>query len=145
MQFAIERKLAFTLSGSALPQVAFADFLASGGYDSHLRRLRRLFEDTIDQMLRTIEKSFPKNTKVTRPSGGFVLWLELPKSVDCRALFEKALQNGICFAPGDVFSASGRFRNCLRLSCGHGWDSRIEGGVRGLGSLACAQAGLGPR
>jgi DNA-binding transcriptional MocR family regulator len=145
MQFAIERKLAFTLSGSALAQIAFADFLASGGYDSHLRRLRRLFEDTIDQMLRTIAKSFPKDTKVTRPSGGFVLWLELPKSVDSRALFEKALQNGICFAPGDVFSASGRFRNCLRLSCGHGWDSRIEGGVRGLGSLACAQAGLGPR
>jgi len=138
MQFALDRKLAFTLSGPALPQVAFADFLSSGGYDNHLRRLRRVFEDTIDQMLRAIDKSFPKGTKVTRPAGGFVLWLELPKSVDSRALFEKALQNGICFAPGDAFSASGRFRNCLRLSCGHGWDARIEQGVRQLGALAHA-------
>jgi DNA-binding transcriptional MocR family regulator len=140
MQFALGRKLAFTLSGPALPQVAFADFLSSGGYDNHLRRLRRVFEDTIDQMLRAIDKSFPKGTKVTRPAGGFVLWLELPKSVDSRALFEKALQNGICFAPGDAFSASGRFRNCLRLSCGHGWDARIEQGVRQLGALAHSPA-----
>jgi DNA-binding transcriptional MocR family regulator len=138
MQFALDRKLAFTLSGPALPQVAFADFLSSGGYDNHLRRLRRVFEDTIDQMLRAIDKSFPKGTKVTRPAGGFVLWLELPKSTDSRALLERALQNGICFAPGDAFSASGRFRNCLRLSCGHGWDARIEQGVRQLGVLAHA-------
>ena len=100
MQYALERKLAFTLSGPALPQVAFADFLSSGGYDNHLRRLRRVFEDTIDQMLRAIDKSFPEGTKVTQPAGGFVLWLELPKSVDCRALFDKALDKGICFAPG---------------------------------------------
>ena len=69
-----------------------------------------------------------------------MLWLELPKAVDCRALFEQALQNGICFAPGHVFSAHGRFRNCLRLSCGHGWDARIERGVRRLGALASAAA-----
>jgi DNA-binding transcriptional MocR family regulator len=45
---------------------------------------------------------------------------------------------GICFAPGDVFSASGRFGNCLRLSCGHTWNARIETGLMRLGALACA-------
>ena len=138
---ALKRKLAFTLSGPPLPQVAFADFLCSGGYDNHLRRIRRVFEDTIDQMTRAIGLSFPKGTKVTRPAGGFVLWLELPKSVQSRALFDKALDNGICFAPGDVFSASGRYEHCLRLSCGHGWDARIEQGLIKLGALACAAAG----
>src|SRR5262249_14269329 len=43
MRHVLERKLAFTLSGPVLPQVAFGDFLASGGYDNHLRRLRRTF------------------------------------------------------------------------------------------------------
>jgi DNA-binding transcriptional MocR family regulator len=143
MRFALERKVAFTLSGPVLPQVAFADFLSSGGYDNHLRRLRRAFEDTIDHMLGAIAESFPDGTKVTRPKGGFVLWLELPRSVDSRALFEQALESGICFAPGHVFSARGRFRNCLRLSCGHGWDARIDRGVRHLGALASAAAGVG--
>jgi DNA-binding transcriptional MocR family regulator len=60
----------------------------------------------------------------------------LPTGFDSRRLFDAALAEGICFAPGDVFSASGRYRNCLRLSCGHDWDRRMEKGVETLGALA---------
>jgi DNA-binding transcriptional MocR family regulator len=140
MQSALTRKLAFTLSGPPLLQVALAEFLSSGGYDNHLRRIRRVFENTIGQMSRAVEPSFPVGTKVSRPAGNFVLWLELPKSVRTSALFDQALENGICFVPGDVFSASGRYQHCLRLSCGHGWDERVEKGVVKLGKLACAAA-----
>jgi DNA-binding transcriptional MocR family regulator len=44
----------------------------------------------------------------------------------------------ICFAPGDVFSTSGRYANCLRLSCGHRWDRRIEDSVKVLGEMVTA-------
>jgi DNA-binding transcriptional MocR family regulator len=140
MQSALERKLAFTLSGPPLLQIAFAEFLSSGGYDNHLRRIRRVFEDTIGQMSRAVERSFPEGTKVSRPAGNFVLWLELPKSIQTVALFDEARDNGICFVPGHVFSASGRYGHCLRLSCGHGWNVRIEKGVTKLGKLVCAAA-----
>jgi DNA-binding transcriptional MocR family regulator len=132
----LEIKFAQTLCGAALPQAALADFLASGGYDSHLRRIRRVFAENIDRMTRAIDRSFPEATRVTRPAGGFVLWLELPSGFDSRRLFDAALAEGICFAPGDVFSASGRYRNCLRLSCGNDWDQRMEKGVETLGALA---------
>jgi DNA-binding transcriptional MocR family regulator len=138
MQRVLESKLALTLCGAALPQAAFAEFLSSGGYDNHLRRIRRVFADSINQMIRTIDRAFPKGTKVSRPAGGFVLWLELPKPLKSRALFDEALEHGICFVPGDVFSAGSRHGNCLRLSGGYGWDSRIETGVKTLGELACA-------
>jgi DNA-binding transcriptional MocR family regulator len=131
----LDAKAALTLCGSALPQAAFGEFLASGGYDGHLRRMRRVFADNIDQMTRAIDKSFPAGTRVSRPAGGFVLWLELPQGVKTRALFRRALDQGICFAPGEVFSASGRYANCLRLSCGYPWDARIERGVARLGAL----------
>ncbi len=143
MQNALERKLAFTLSAPPLLQAALAEFLSSGGYDNHLRRIRRVFEDTVGQMSRTIERSFPSGTKVSRPAGNFVLWLELPKSVRTAALLDRALDNGICFVPGYVFSASGRYDHCLRLSCGHGWNERIEKGVSKLGKLACEAAAGG--
>jgi DNA-binding transcriptional MocR family regulator len=136
MQKVLERKFAFTLCGPALPQVAFADFLSSGSYDNHLRRIRRVFADNIGQTTRTVERAFPKGTKVTTPAGGFVLWLELPKPLKSRELFDEALQHGICFAPGDVFSASNRYSNCLRLSCGYKWDRRMEKAVMTLGALA---------
>jgi DNA-binding transcriptional MocR family regulator len=138
MQKVLERKFAFTLCGPALPQAAFADFLSSGSYDNHLRRIRRVFEHSIAHMVRAIDKAFPKGTKVTRPAGGFVLWLELPSHLNSRALSEEALEHGICVVPGDVFSASGRYTNCLRLSCGYGWDARIEKGLVTLGELARA-------
>lgn len=132
----LERKFAFTLCGPALPQLALADFLSSGGYDSHLRRIRRVFDHTIDRMSRAIGQVFPAGTRVTSPAGGFVLWLELPRPFKSRELFDAALDKGICFAPGDVFSASHRYDNCLRLSCGYGWTPRIEKGLTTLGELA---------
>ncbi|WP_432730637.1 PLP-dependent aminotransferase family protein [Variovorax sp. W6] len=138
-QKVMERKLAFSLCSPVLPQLAVAEFLASNAYDVHLRRMRRVLEENLTRMVRAIEASFPAETKVSRPAGGFMLWLELPKHFDSRALFEEALEHGICFAPGDVFSASRRFRNCLRLSAGHAWTERIDAGVRRLGRLARAQ------
>ncbi|MFP3564975.1 PLP-dependent aminotransferase family protein [Paraburkholderia sp. SIMBA_030] len=137
-QQVMERKLAFSLCSPVLPQVALADFLASGAYDAHLRRIRHLFEENLARMTRAIEASFPADTKVSRPAGGFMLWLELPRRFDSRALFDEALEQGICFAPGDVFSASRRFRNCLRLSAGYEWNDRIKNGIQRLGQLARA-------
>jgi DNA-binding transcriptional MocR family regulator len=134
----LEAKFVSTLCGPVLPQVALADFLASGGYDQHLRRMRRAFADTLARMTRAIEESFPLGTRVSQPAGGFVLWLELPARLDSRELFAQALAKGICFAPGVVFSASGQHAHCLRLSAGYGWDARIEKGVRTLGAMAGA-------
>jgi DNA-binding transcriptional MocR family regulator len=138
-QQVVDRKLAFSLCNPVLPQVALADFLASGAYDAHMRRLRRFLEQNLLRLARAIEASFPADTRVSRPAGGFALWVELPRGFDSRALFDEALEHGICFAPGDVFSASRRFRNCLRLSAGSTWSERIEKGVRRLGDLARAQ------
>jgi DNA-binding transcriptional MocR family regulator len=132
----VERKLAFSLCSAVLPQIALAEFLASGAYDAHLRSVRRLFQDNLAQMARAVAESFPPDTRMSRPAGGFVLWLELPRGFDSRALFDAAIDQGICFAPGDVFSASRRFRNCLRLSAGHGWNDHLKDGIRRLGGLA---------
>jgi DNA-binding transcriptional MocR family regulator len=138
-QRVMERKLAFSLGSPVLLQLAIAEFLEGNAYDVHLRRVRRVLEENLTRMVRAIEASFPAETKVSRPTGGFMLWLELPKHFDSRALFDEALEHGICFAPGDVFSASRRYGNCLRLSAGHAWNDRIEAGVRRLGRMARAQ------
>ncbi|HXC30130.1 MAG TPA: PLP-dependent aminotransferase family protein [Stellaceae bacterium] len=136
MQTILQHKVAATLATPALTQAALADLLSCGGYDSHLRRIRRVFAENIDRMTRAIERGFPAGTRVSRPAGGFVLWVELPPPADTRVMFAEAVKRGICFAPGDVFSVSDRYRHCLRLSCGYGWDRRIEAGVEAIGALA---------
>jgi DNA-binding transcriptional MocR family regulator len=132
----LEGKFSSTLCAPVLPQLALAEFLAAGGYDHHLRRLRRAFADTLVRMVQVIGEAFPVGTRVSQPAGGFVLWLELPRPVDTRRLFTQALDKRICFAPGVVFSATGRYTQCLRLSGGYGWDARIERGLRTLGAMA---------
>ena len=103
MQRVLEHKLALTICGPALPQVALADFLASGGYDSHLRRIRHTFSVNIARMTRTIDNAFPKGTRVTRPAGGFVLWLELPKPLKSGELLDQALEKGNLFCTRRCF------------------------------------------
>jgi DNA-binding transcriptional MocR family regulator len=77
-------------------------------------------------MTERVTQLFPQQTRVSRPAGGFVLWVELPGEVDPTELMEKALEAGVSFAPGSLFSASGKFANCLRLNCAVKWDNRVE-------------------
>ena len=59
---------------------------------------------------------------MTDPAGGFILWIELPGGLDSTALFEACLTERICIAPGTMFSATGRYRHCIRLGVGGRWD-----------------------
>ena len=97
----IERlKLMTSLSASIPAQAAIADYLQHGGYDRHLRKLRYALETQQNAMLAAVARYFPEQTRVSRPSGGYFLWLELPEAVDSLRLFQLALAQGISLARG---------------------------------------------
>jgi DNA-binding transcriptional MocR family regulator len=125
-----------TIATATLPQMAVARFLESGGYDRHLRKLRKALATQIQQVVLAISRYFPEGTKVTRPAGGFVLWVELPKGVDSIELYRKALEEKISVAPGPIFSAKQKYQNFIRLSCGQPWSDRLEQALVTLGRLA---------
>ncbi|MDB6172354.1 MAG: GntR family transcriptional regulator [Chthoniobacteraceae bacterium] len=128
-------KLTSTLATATLPELAIAEFLANGGYDHYLRSARRTYAELVDCMRGAITSAFPPGIKITRPAGGFVLWIELPKKVDALALDDLALAQNISIAPGPMFSATQGFRNFIRISCGHPWSPRIESALGTLGTL----------
>lgn len=129
-------KLTSTLATPTLLQLAVAEFLASGGYDHHLRALRSACETQLRRASAAIARAFPENTRVTRPQGGFILWVELPPGTDALELHERALAENISIAPGPMFSARRSFRNFIRLNCGHAWTPRLEKALETLGVLA---------
>ncbi|GAA5110068.1 PLP-dependent aminotransferase family protein [Alloalcanivorax gelatiniphagus] len=122
-----------TVSVATPSQLALAHFLDHGQYDRHLRTVRALHARAVARMTARVTELFPAHTRVSRPAGGFVLWLELAADVDTTELAERALEAGVSFAPGALFSASGKFNHCLRLNCAVRWDARVE---RALGRLA---------
>jgi DNA-binding transcriptional MocR family regulator len=121
-----------------LPSLAIADYLAGGGYDRFLRSFREACRVQVAQMQGALVASFPAGLRLSRPEGGYVLWCELAPSVDSMELFRRAQAEHIAIAPGPTFSSDGRYRNFIRVSCGHPWSDRIEAAVRTLGRLAAA-------
>ena len=86
-------------------------------------------------MLAAIARYFPAQTRVSQPAGGYFLWLELPEQTDSLKLFQMALAQGISIAPGPIFSATQRFRNCIRLNYGSPWNEASEKAMETLGRI----------
>jgi DNA-binding transcriptional MocR family regulator len=130
-----------TSASPSLTQMAVAEFLQNGGYDHHLRRIRRFYADQMQRMTEAVSRCFPSGTKVTRPTGGMCLWVELPSKVDSLVVYERAMAAKITTAPGPIFSAKQSFKNFIRLNCGNPWSDKIEDAVATLGKIIASVQG----
>lgn len=130
-----------SMSESVLLSEALAEFLESGGYDNHLRRMRLRYARQLDEARGLIARYFPPGTRATLPAGGFVFWVELPESVDTVTLFHRLLQEQICVTPGPLYTLSERGNHALRLSCCYPFDERYVWAIRRTGQLACELGG----
>lgn len=127
-----------THSTSSPPQLAMAEFLQTGSYDHHVRKLRRIYAENLERMTRVISRSFPEGTKLSRPGGGMALWVELPDGIKALEVHRRALAEKISIAPGPIFSARQGFPNFVRLNIGNPWTDKIEAAVMKLGGIIYA-------
>lgn len=130
------QKLSVSLATTVPVQIALADYLKHGGFENHLRHLRRQLLTQEAHMIQAIEQYFPSGSKLARPQGGYFLWLELPHKVDALLLYQQALQQGISIAPGPIFSAKREFGHHVRLNFGH---PDLRSAMEGLGTLIAQQ------
>ena len=133
-------KRAFSCSSGLLQQLTLADFLGSGDYNRHLKLLRPVLQRNAERMSALVADYFPKETRTSRPVGGSVIWLELPKSVDAARLLDDSIAAGISIAPGNIFSPCGCYSNFIRLSYGHPWSQRTEDAIQWLGNRVTKMA-----
>lgn len=131
---AMHMKYVSTGVSGALPQLAVADFIARGRYEPHVRTMTRRYRRNRDIMMDWVKRHFPADTAVTAPSGGFVLWLQLPASVDCGHLNEQL--DGVSIAPGALFSASAKYRSCMRLNYAREMTDTVAAAVKVVGEAA---------
>jgi len=127
------------ISSPTLTQAAMAHFLQHGRYEYHLKNLRKALHTQCLRYIQSIISYFPADTKISRPHGGFVLWLELNKNVDVFKLRSEAMKQHISVVPGKIFSASCNFSHCLRISFGKPWNDDIDYGLKVLGDLVKKQ------
>ena len=111
--------LCSSFSKSIVPstQMAAATFVLEGHYHRHIRRMRQIYQRNLALYTCWIREYFPCEICITRPKGGFLLWIELPEQVDMVCVARQLCRMNIQVAAGSIFSASGKYRNCLRINC----------------------------
>ncbi|WP_443114025.1 aminotransferase-like domain-containing protein [Herbaspirillum seropedicae] len=130
-----------TLATPTAPQRAIAEYLTQGGYERHLRRVRRAFAQQRDMMRHFVLRFFPAGTQVSEPQGGYVLWVELPQGVDAMELYRRSLALGITVAPGRIFAATNRYSHFIRLNYSYAWSKETEQALKLVGKLVEELAG----
>ncbi len=132
---ALHQKMVINIASASPTQLAVCEFLQNGGYEHHLRSIRKKYALKVARMGEAIGSTFPAGTRVTRPEGGFALWIELPEQVDTLTLYAMAEKAEITIAPGTLFSTSGKFTNCLRLNAAF-WSENTRWAIETLGRMA---------
>lgn len=130
-------QLKFMTSASTglLPQLVLTKFLDQQRLDLHLKSLRQALNMQTMQITKAIQEYFPGETQLTRPNGGISLWVVLPPKVNTWQLHEAAVEQGITFTPGSLFSSQDRYHNCIRLTNSNPWNDDQEWAVHTLGRL----------
>lgn len=128
-------KFATAISSTTLTQEAIADFLERGRYESHLKKLRITLNNNCLNYVEAISNYFPEGTKISRPQGGFMLWVELDPKINTAELYDKTIKMKISFAPGRMFTLQNQYNNCLRLSYGIPWTNQISNAIKTIGNL----------
>ncbi|WP_047244047.1 PLP-dependent aminotransferase family protein [Chromobacterium subtsugae] len=128
-------KFVNTLSTSAIPQMAIAEYLSQGGYDQHLRKIRKFYQQQAKIITHVVRRFFPEACIISEPAGGYLLWVQLPPHIDAMRLYNEALERKITIGPGTIFSNTGKFRNCIRLNYSYSWSKEIESAIVTLGKI----------
>lgn len=131
----LREKLIHSITNASPTQAAIGLFFENGRYELHLRNLRKALHTNCLKYMQAITQYFPDDTRITQPKGGYVLWLELKKHVNAFEVYEKAIEQNISIAPGQIFSAHADFTNFIRVGFGIPFSDGVEKSLKTLGSL----------
>lgn len=128
-------KRAQSCSTAMLQQWTLTEYVLSGDYDRHMELMRKTLRFNKERMICAISKYFPEEVCTSNPCGGSVLWVRCRSHVNTSVIFKQAIARGVSFAPGQIFSPSGKYQNFMRISFGVKWTEQVETAIQTLGEL----------
>jgi len=136
----IINKFALTKQSSDLCSNMFVQYIAyeyiKGGYlDLQIQHITKLYRHKRDVMIKALKEYFPKEAKWTVPGGGMFLWVTLPKNVNTRLMFKRAVAKRVAYVVGDAFYPDSSNYNSMRLNFSYSDDDAIREGVKRLAEV----------
>jgi len=128
---ALTCKVASTYCTSLLSQTIIGEFLREHRYSLVVAKAAAAYRKNVGSMVACVKRNFPAGSVVTEPSGGFLVWIQMPEGIESRHLLELSLNEGISFDPGYKYSAHALYCNRQEHRCHRGGcrtQSRFDGG-----------------
>ncbi|MCG0276406.1 MAG: PLP-dependent aminotransferase family protein [Thermosediminibacteraceae bacterium] len=118
------------ITSSGLTQRALDVMLQDGSFNEHAERMRGLFRERWNLMIRALNKHMPQEVSWTEPQGGLFFWVTLPSGCYSTNLYSKAIKKGILLTPGDFFYPDRRPSPGFRLSIAQIPPEKLEEGLK---------------
>ena len=118
------------ISPSMVSEAIVHQFCVSGAIERSIENVREALRERASALCDALERELP-DARFVRPTGGYFLWIDLPRGTDVGALFEAAAERGVQFVKGTDFVLDGA-HSSLRLAYSGVTPAEIEEGVKRL-------------
>jgi len=128
-------KQATDLCTNVFSQYVAYEYIHGGYLDKHVDTIKRMYKKNRDIMVEELEKQFPKEVKWRVPKGGMFIWIELPKTIDTRIMFQKAISKKVAYVVGEAFFPEGGNYHSMRLNFSFSDEKKIREGIHRLAEV----------
>ena len=122
----------FLFGGGVSPFMSrVATYYLSEHLVEHVEKLIEVYRAKRDAMLRGLAEGLTgTDYLVSRPEGGFFLWMRLPSGTDTSRLADLAVEARVQYTPGTAFYANGGGENHIRLAFSYEPPEKCYEGAR---------------
>jgi DNA-binding transcriptional MocR family regulator len=123
------------LSSSPIVQGAMVRFCRLGLYDTHIRRMHKVFRRRMVAAQKAAREHLPRDlVSWTEPAGGYLIWVRFRRrGIDEEGFGRVCAQNGVVVSPGSYYFSSRPSDLCFRISISMLDESQVEEGMARLG------------
>ena len=125
----------FLFGGGVNPYMSrVATYYLRDHLEGHIELLINVYRTKRDAMLRGLDEVLAgTDYTVSRPEGGFFLWMRLPSGTDTKRLAELAVESRVQYTPGTAFFANGGGEEFIRLAFSYETPEKCYEGARLIG------------
>jgi GntR family transcriptional regulator/MocR family aminotransferase len=122
-----------------LLQAAMARFMMTEACRELVMAVRASYGSRRDALLESLGEEMPAGVSWSKPRGGLSLMVDLPAQISTADLLARAVEQGVVFAPGNLFASGRGGDHRLRLTYGGVREAEIREGVARLGRAVRAE------
>lgn len=124
----------FNFGGGVAPFTSrVATYYMRDHMEGHVAKLIDVYRGKRDAMLQGLwEVLDGTDAEISKPAGGFFIWIKLPTAADTQKLAAAARQAGVGYVPGNAFMPNGGGERYIRLAFSYESEENCHAGARHL-------------